>query len=143
MMHKYTRYWLTTVSASEGVAAHEAGQIIDYGQTGPEGMMWFEGHGPSEGYGVIEGELSDEKFRVDVATGIPYAWEPPEKPPTAEQIRWAAMRADAAAQALRQKLLSATPQEIEAYVDQGVTNLADAKTMFKRLLKLIAANVRG
>jgi hypothetical protein len=92
MMHQYTRYWLTTVPASEGVDAHEAGQIIDFGQTGPEGMMWFEGHGPSEGYGTIEGKYSDIKFRVDVKTGVPYAWEPPPEPVTAERVKAEAER---------------------------------------------------
>lgn len=137
---KYTRYWLTTVPASEGVDAHEAGQIFDYGETGPEGMTWFEGHGPSEGYGVIEGNYSDQEYRVDVETGIPYeqAWQPPPREPTAEEVRRATLRAEA----LRARLLAATPQDIDTYVDQNVTTLAEAKTMFKRILKIIAADMR-
>ncbi len=141
MMFKYTRYWLTTVPASEGVDAHTAGQIRDFGQTGEEGMMWFEGHGPSEGYGTIEGEFSDEFYRIDLKTLQPVKLPPaPPEVPTPAQIRRTAMRADVAGLALRRKLAAASPQEIDDYVDQNVSNLADVKTMLKRMLRLIAAD---
>lgn len=34
-------------------------------------------------------------------------------------------------------LMSATPTQIDNFVDNNVTNLAEARTMFKRILKLI------
>jgi hypothetical protein len=140
-MYKFTRYWLTTVLASEGVDAHEAGQIFDYGQTGEEGMMWFEGHGPSEGYGVIEGEYSDEKFRINVNTGIPYPWEPPPRPLPPDAVIGVARRN--AAKAIRDKLVDLDADGIDSFVDANLNGTSpQVRSMFKDILKLLATVTR-
>jgi len=72
-------------------------------------------------------------------TAFPYV---APKPPTSEEIARAARRANVAAKALRTRLLTATNAEIDTYVDTTVSNVADARTMFKQILKLIAADMR-
>lgn len=41
------------------------------------------------------------------------------------------------------RLLSATPQQLEAYVDANVVDLASARLLFKRILKVLAVVARG
>ena len=43
---------------------------------------------------------------------------------------------------LLNRLRSATPAEIDAYIDNNVANLAQARTVLKRILKILALNVR-
>ena len=57
----------------------------------------------------------------------------------AEQARFQAIRDDALRQQLKAQLDTATNAQISAYVDAQVTDLASARTMFKRLLLLLAA----
>ena len=49
-----------------------------------------------------------------------------------------ALRNDPRAVELRDRLVSATPQQISDYVDAQVTDLASARAMFKRILILLA-----
>jgi NADP-dependent 3-hydroxy acid dehydrogenase YdfG len=53
-----------------------------------------------------------------------------------------ALRADAGRASLLDRLTKATPTQIDAYVDANVTTLAQARAMFKTILKLIALDAR-
>lgn len=57
--------------------------------------------------------------------------------------RMVEIKADPGRAALRDRLASATPAQIDAYVDADVTTLAQARGMFKAILKLIALDARG
>ena len=49
----------------------------------------------------------------------------------------------AKADAILNTLQTKTPAEIEAWVDDNINNVADVKTMFKRILVLLAVVSRG
>ena len=53
-----------------------------------------------------------------------------------------ALRADALARDLTGRLRTATPAQIDAWVDAQVTDLASARTMFKRILLVLAYQLR-
>jgi len=53
-----------------------------------------------------------------------------------------ALRADALARDLTGRLRTATPAQIDTWVDAQVTDLASARTMFKRILLVLAAMAR-
>lgn len=61
----------------------------------------------------------------------------------AETARRASIQTDPVRVDLLQRLAGATPAQIDTYVDNNVNTLADAKTMFKRILKLIALDQRS
>ena len=72
---------------------------------------------------------------------------PPEPiPPTAAELEAAAaevlrlqnIRGDVLTTDLLDKLRAATPVQISNYVDASVTDLASARTMFKRILLILA-----
>jgi hypothetical protein len=65
-----------------------------------------------------------------------------EPPPTAADTARAARRSNADAKALRARLLNATDAQIDQYVETNATTLAAARTMFKQILKIIAADMR-
>jgi hypothetical protein len=60
----------------------------------------------------------------------------------AEYERLESIRVDAQRLALIDRLRTATPAEIEQYVDANVNSLADAKSLFKRVLKVLALLAR-
>ena len=71
---------------------------------------------------------------------------PTEPIPTQEITERTARREvqnDARAVELRDKLRTATPAEISAYVDAQVLDLASARTMFKRVLLVLALMARS
>jgi hypothetical protein len=53
-----------------------------------------------------------------------------------------ALRGDTLARELSERLRAATPSQIDAYVDAQVTDLASARTMFKRILLVLAYELR-
>jgi len=59
----------------------------------------------------------------------------------AEEARKAALRADAMRQQLIAQLEVATPAQISNYVDANVTNLAEARALFKRILLVMSGMV--
>lgn len=59
-----------------------------------------------------------------------------------EATRDAAMVADVDRAAMVQQLRTATPAQIKAYINNNVTNLAEAKTMLARLALAVALLVR-
>lgn len=61
----------------------------------------------------------------------------------AGQQRQDAFRADAGRGDLLTRLLTATPAQIDTYVDNNVTTIAQARTLFKAILKLIALDARS
>src|SRR5690349_7011657 len=69
------------------------------------------------------------------------AYEPPA--PTAEEMRAETFRSDPARVDLLARLKSATPAQIEGYIDANVTTLAQARTFLKALAKVIALDGRG
>jgi hypothetical protein len=84
------------------------------------------------------------------------AWTPsPDQIVTAEAKQAAAdaeavrqkrtddLRGDAARAALLTRLQAATPSQIDAYVEANVKTIADARAMFKAMLKLIALDGRS
>lgn len=56
----------------------------------------------------------------------------------AARQRQATLDADATRADLLTRLRTATPAQINTYVDANVTNIADARTMFKRILLALA-----
>lgn len=69
--------------------------------------------------------------------GVP---DPYVRPPaeTVREERQAAFDADATRADLLERLRNATPAQINTYVDSNVTNLADARALFKRILLVLA-----
>lgn len=65
----------------------------------------------------------------------PYV-EPPEQ--VAARTRRAAFDADATRTDLLDKLRNSTPAQISTYVDTNVTNLADARALFKKILLVMS-----
>lgn len=63
-------------------------------------------------------------------------------PPTPEEVRKATVRSDAGRADLLTRLQAATPGQIDTWVDNNVTNLAQVRTVLKALLKLIALDDR-
>lgn len=61
----------------------------------------------------------------------------------AEEARIASVRSDAGRIDLLARLRAATPQQIDTYIDNNVTTLPQARTLFKAILKLIALDARG
>lgn len=61
----------------------------------------------------------------------------------AEANRAASFRADAGRVDLLSRLKTATPAQIDTWVDNNVTTLAGAKTVFKAILKVIALDIRS
>lgn len=60
----------------------------------------------------------------------------------AEEQRIADLKADTLRQDMIDRLTSASPQQISDYVDNNVTDLASARTMFKRILLILAVAVK-
>lgn len=56
----------------------------------------------------------------------------------AREARRAAFDADAFRADLLERLRSASPAQISAYVDNNVTNLVEARALFKRILLVLA-----
>lgn len=61
---------------------------------------------------------------------------------TAENARTAAIRADAGRADMLARLQSATPAQIDTWLTNNVTNLAQARTVLGTILKLIALDAR-
>lgn len=59
-----------------------------------------------------------------------------------EKARLDGIRGDAQQQALLAQLKTATAAQIDTYIDNNVTDLASARTMLKRIVKVIAILVR-
>lgn len=71
------------------------------------------------------------------AGGVPDPYvEPPEN--IARKQREAAFNADTVRMDLLDRLRTATPTQINTYVDNQVTDLASARTMFKRILLVLS-----
>jgi hypothetical protein len=69
-------------------------------------------------------------------------WElrdaPPDPPPTEAEVRNDAIRTDPDNVAMIERLRSATPDQIRAYVNTNVTDMASAKAMMARILVLLS-----
>jgi hypothetical protein len=61
---------------------------------------------------------------------------------SSEAARQTSIKSDAQRSALLTKLKTATGPQIDTYVQQNVTNIAQAQTMIASILKLIALDVR-
>lgn len=55
------------------------------------------------------------------------------------ELRWISLNADATRADLLVRLRTATPAQINAYVDSNVTNLAEARTLLKKVLLVLAS----
>lgn len=102
--------------------------------------------------GISIGEPDDrETWRIDFAPGATKQQKAAAKAvldgfdpaaPTLAEQRSASFKADTGRADLLDRLRAATPAQIDAYVDGNVTDLASARAMFKRVLKLIALDAR-
>jgi hypothetical protein len=61
----------------------------------------------------------------------------------AERQRAATFNGDADRIDMLNRLKTATPAQIDAYIDANVTNLAQARTFLKKLTKVLALAVRS
>lgn len=66
----------------------------------------------------------------------------PDPVPTAAEQRTALFVADPTRADLLDKLRNATLAQIDTYVDNNVANLVDARTMLKKIIKVLALNVQ-
>src|SRR3990167_17363 len=86
----------------------------------------------------ITDRLGFEQFVARWTAAVP----PPPSPPTAEElaekVRLQAIRDDALRQELLAQLDTATNVQISAFIDNQVTDLQSARTMFKRILLMLA-----
>jgi hypothetical protein len=62
---------------------------------------------------------------------------------TAEDLRVQTLMADQGRMDLLTRLRAATPAQIDSYVENNVTTLAQARAMFKAILKLVALDPRS
>lgn len=104
-----------------------------------------------------EDDVPDPRRRQVVdASPSPYraaldAWRalgntvPPYSPPapTPEQARAATFRADAGRIDLLDRLKTATPAQIDTWIDNNMTTIAQARTIIKAVLKVIALDGRA
>ncbi len=99
-----------------------------YATRGKDGRIdgLFRAHQP----GTPKEELADDD---------PEVRERQNPPPDPRMVE---IKADPGRAALRDRLASATPAQIDAYIDANVTTLAQARGMFKAILKLIALDAR-
>ena len=63
--------------------------------------------------------------------------------PPAVKLRAATFRADASRQDMLTRLRTATPAQIDSYIDANVATLAQARTFLKALAKVIALDARS
>jgi hypothetical protein len=66
----------------------------------------------------------------------------PSPIPTARELRDATFKADPDRADMLDRLITATPEQIDAYIEANVTNLAQARTFLKKLTKVLAIAVR-
>lgn len=71
------------------------------------------------------------------------AWLVRKAASDAEAARCAAIKTDPLRVDLLQRIKTATNAQISTYVDSNVTDLASAKTLFKKILLLIALDQRN
>jgi hypothetical protein len=76
-----------------------------------------------------EQEIVDEIAALDAAA-------------TAEATREADIRGDAGRVDLLNRLKTASPSQIDTWVDNNVTNIATARTVLKAIIKVIALDAR-
>ena len=77
------------------------------------------------------------------AGGVPDPVPPPSAAETTEANRLAAIKADAGRIDLITRFRTATPAQIDTFIDANVTTIAQARTLFKAILKTIALDGRG
>jgi len=96
---------------------------------------WADG-----GFDVVDiTDLPQEPDEGDLYDGSTFTKPPgPTPEQIAEAARRAALRSDALAVELLAQLRAATPAQISNYVDAQVTDLASARTMFKRIMLILA-----
>lgn len=84
-------------------------------------------------------------YWVDYVGSAPSAQEVADHmspPPSAEQVRDASFKADPARVDWVDRLRNASPQQIETYITNNVTNLAQARTVLIALAKVLAVVVK-
>src|SRR5215211_1695264 len=114
-----TRMWFTNAEETKGT------------------MQWMEGTKQKSYSGLIPPPPEFRGIYDDlIAQGVTV--EPYSAPSTAYTDRQELLRADPRRIDLLDKLKNASIAQIDTYVDNNVTNIADARLMFKRILLLIA-----
>lgn len=63
-------------------------------------------------------------------------------PPSSEDLRAETFRSDVGRSDLMTRIRTATPAQIDAFIDNNVTNIAQARAIFKAILKAIALDAR-
>lgn len=63
-------------------------------------------------------------------------------PPTPEQVRVTTFQNDANRADMITRLRTATPAQIDSWVDANVTTLAQGREVFKKILKVLATDYR-
>lgn len=111
---------------TDGIASDVRHEPEDYAlQPGEQGLAGF-------------GELPSLQ-----AVSDPAAWAARESAADAEEARVSTIRAAQEVQDMIAQLRVATPATINDWVNAQVTDVASARTMFKRILLVLAALTRG
>lgn len=88
---------------------------------------------------TVEAENPSEFVLAEGGASVRAGTEQELKP--ASEIRTANFYADSQRAVLLERLQNATPQQIETYITQNVTDLASARAMLVRVAKVLALNV--
>lgn len=125
---------------------NDDGLVIDVHRQQVQPGSWNNGSWvdtDTTSFGAVVQAFVAEHWTADVITAykaaFPYVAPPP---PTAGQVRDTAFKADPARIDLMDRLKNATPQQIETWMTNNVTNLAQARGMLTALVKVLAIVVR-
>lgn len=103
----------------------------------PEGSMALKDGTQGEWHNT---QTSPEYLAFVKAGGVPAPYVKPL--PSAEDHRAEIFKSDAGRADLMTRLRTATPAQIDAFIDNNVTTIAQARAVFKAILKAIALDAR-
>jgi hypothetical protein len=91
-----------------------------------------------------EGAKYTPEAGLRLVEGRDYAPAPSAPPhvPSTEEVRAVTFKADGSRQDMLARLKTATPAQIDAYIDANVTTLAQARTFLKALTKILATHIQ-
>lgn len=92
---------------------------------------------PPDGVAVVASDTAGIGWTYDGATFTPPS-TPPPPPPTPDQLRAATFVAQTDRQDLVSRLQSATPVQIDTWLTNNVTTLAQARAVLGAIIKVLA-----